>query len=91
MYLSLNWLKDFVKIKQTPKQLGLDLTMHTVEIEGVGKQGENLKNVIVGKVLEIKKHPDADRLQITITDIGNNPSVSSGLSEKVEIVCGGNN
>lgn len=82
MYLSLDWLKDFVNIKADPNQLALDLTMHTVEIDGVEKQGENLENIVVGKVSEIKKHPDADRLQIAITDIGR---------KKVEIVCGGVN
>lgn len=82
MYLSRNWLQDFVKIKQTPEKLGLDLTMHTVEIEGVEKQSANLENIVVGKVLAVKKHPDADRLQIAITDIS---------KEQVEIVCGGVN
>ncbi|MCG2695434.1 hypothetical protein L6248_00675 [Candidatus Parcubacteria bacterium] len=43
MYLSLNWLKDFVNIPKsiTPEELGLRLTMHTVEIDGVEKQADN--------------------------------------------------
>ena len=57
MLISLNWLKDFVDIpkKITPDDLGLLLTTHTVEIESVENQAEKFKNVVVGKILEIKK------------------------------------
>ena len=84
MYLSLNWLKDFVNIPKsiTPEELGLRLTMHTVEIDSVAKQADKFKNVVVGKILEIKKHPKADRLQLVKVDIG---------KEKLNIVCGARN
>ncbi|MDD4271991.1 MAG: hypothetical protein PHF50_04280, partial [Patescibacteria group bacterium] len=66
MYLSLNWLKDFVDIPKsiTPEELGKKLTMHTVEVEKVEYQAEKFKNVIVGKILEVKPHPNADRLRL---------------------------
>ncbi len=72
MYLSLNWLKDFVDIPKsiTPKQLGLKLTMHTVEIDGIKKQGENLENIVVGEILGIEKHPNADKLKVCKVNIG---------------------
>jgi len=84
MYLSLNWLKDFVKIPKslTPEELGLKLTLHTVEVEGIQKQGDRFKNVVIGKILEIKKHPNADRLQLAKVDIG---------KEVLDIVCGAPN
>ena len=84
MYLSLNWLKDFVDIPKsiTPKQLGLKLTMHTVEIDGIKKQGENLENIVVGEILGIEKHPNADKLKVCKVNIGN---------ECLQIVCGGSN
>jgi len=43
---------------------------------------ENLRNVVVGKILEIEKHPNADRLQVTKTDVG---------GEVLQIVCGAKN
>jgi len=46
------------------------------------KNRENLRNVVVGKILEIEKHPNADRLQVTKTDVG---------SEVLQIVCGAPN
>ncbi|MBA3047081.1 phenylalanine--tRNA ligase subunit beta [Patescibacteria group bacterium] len=84
MYLSLNWLKDFVNIPKsiTPEELGLRLTMHTVEIDGVEKQADKLAHIVVGKILEIKKHPDADRLQLVKVDI---------KDKKLDIVCGASN
>lgn len=84
MLLSLKWLKDFVNIPTsiTPEELGLKLTLHTVEIDGVEKQSKKFNNVVVGKILELKKHPQADRLQLVKVDVG---------KEKLDIVCGAHN
>ena len=54
----------------TVEELGLRLTMHTVEIESIEKQADKFKDVVVGKILEIKKHPNADRLQLVKVDVG---------------------
>jgi phenylalanyl-tRNA synthetase beta chain len=84
MYLSLNWLKDFVKIPAslTPEELGLRLTMHTVEVDEITKQADKFKGVVVGKVLSLKAHPNAERLQIV--------TVATGKAETM-IVCGATN
>ena len=84
MYISLNWLKDFVEIPKsiTPEELGLKLSTHTVEIDKVISQKEKFNKIVVGKILEIKKHPSADRLQLVKVDIG---------KEKLDIVCGATN
>lgn len=84
MLLSLNWLKDFVKIPKniTPEDLALRLSMHTVEVEGWNDQSNSLKGVIIGQVMEVEKHPNADRLRITKVDI---------KSEILTIVCGAPN
>ncbi len=84
MYISLNWLKDFVNItkKITPEELGLRLTVHTVEIDDVIKQSDKFENVVVGKILELGKHPNADKLQLVKVDVG---------KAKLDIVCGATN
>lgn len=84
MHLSLNWLKDFVNIpsKIKAEDLGRLLSLHTVEVEKIEKQSDKFKNVVVGKILEIKKHPNADRLQLTRVDVG---------KEILNIVCGASN
>ncbi|MDO8592262.1 MAG: phenylalanine--tRNA ligase subunit beta [bacterium] len=84
MLLSLNWLKEFVEIPKnlTPEELGEKLTMHTVEVEKVSRQADKYKGVAVGKILEVKPHPNADRLRLAKVDVGR---------EKLEIVCGAPN
>jgi len=84
MLLSLNWLKDFVDIPRSlkPEELGLLLTKHTVEIDSVVSQADKYANIVIGKILEINKHPNADRLQLAKVDIGR---------AKLEIVCGAPN
>ena len=84
MLLSLNWLKDFVNISKsiTPEKLGELLTLHTVEVESINKTGENLANIVVGKILKLESHPNADKLKLAMVDIG---------QEKLKVVCGGSN
>lgn len=84
MLLSLNWLKDFVKIPKgiSPEDLALRLSMHTVEVEGWSDQSVNFNGVIIGKVLSVDKHPNADRLRVTTVDI---------KKEILTIVCGAPN
>ena len=84
MLLSLNWLKDFVKLPKgvTPEDLALRLSMHTVEVEGWSDQSVNFKGVVVGKVLSVDKHPNADRLRVTTVDV---------KKETLTIVCGAPN
>jgi len=84
MYLSFNWLKEFIDLPHDikPSDIADKLTLHTVEVEGVLNQKERFANVVVGKILKIEKHPNADRLQLTEVDTG----------DKVrKIVCGAHN
>lgn len=84
MKLSLNWIKDYVALPEDMdlKQLAYDLTMSTVEVEDVRKLSESFEKLIVGVILEVLPHPNADKLRICKTDIG---------GEVKEIVCGGSN
>ena len=85
MNISLNWIKKYIDIPDllTPEQIAYDLSLRTVEVESVEYVSEKYKNIIVGKVLEVKDHPNADKLKICITDIGE--------EKPVQIVCGGSN
>lgn len=85
MYLSLNWLKDFVKLPKgmTPEELASRLTLHTVEVEKIENQARKFDQVVVGKILEVKKHPGADRLQLA--------EVLVDKKLQLHIVCGAPN
>ena len=91
MQLSLNWLKDFVDIPKsmTAEDLGMRLTMHTVEVEKVEREKDKFNNIVVGKILEIKKHPHADKLLIAIVDVGK--AIEAKHASPLRIVCGASN
>lgn len=85
MKISLEWLKDYVEL---PTDLSIEtiahgLTMATVEVEGVEKQAAGFDAMRVGRINEVKSHPNADRLRVTVVDLG-----EAGTQE---IVCGGTN
>ncbi len=84
MFISLNWLKDFVELsnKVKPEEVGGALTAHTVEVEGLENQSKKYNGVVVGKILEVGQHPNADRLRLAKVDVG---------GEKLDIVCGAPN
>lgn len=85
MKVSYNWLKKYVQTELGPEELGKVLTDTGLEVEGIEKieaiQG-GLQGVVVGHVLSCEKHPDADKLKVTIVSIG---------SEELQIVCGAPN
>ncbi len=82
MRIPINWLKEYITIKELPRELADKLIMSGTEIEAVDFGDSNFEGVVVGEILEIKKHPNADKLQIASVDIG---------EEKLEIVCGASN
>lgn len=82
MLISLNWLKEFVKIDNDIKQFTERMTMSGSNVEGVKEYGKEIKNVFIGKILEVEKHPNADKLLITKVDVGN---------QKLQIITGAEN
>jgi IS30 family transposase len=82
MKVPLNWLKDYVDIKISAKELAEALTMSGSKVEGIEVQGEEISKVVVGKILALEKHPDADRLLVSKVDVG------SGI---IQIVTGAQN
>lgn len=85
MDLSLNWIQDFVELPSDldGQELGEKLTMHTAEVEEVKSQAKAYDKMVLGVVKKVWKHPDADRLNLVLVDIGQ--------KEPVQIVCGGQN
>lgn len=85
MYLSINWLKDYVKLPRgiTPEELARKLTLHTVEVEKIEDQAQKFDKVVVGKILSVQRHPNADRLQLA--------EVQVDKKTQLHIVCGAPN
>jgi phenylalanyl-tRNA synthetase beta chain len=82
MRVSLNWLKEYVDIRLTPAELGERLTMAGLEVEAIEPIGQSLQGIVAGRILDFKRHPDADRLWLCQVDNGH---------EQVQVVCGAPN
>ncbi|HKE96808.1 MAG TPA: phenylalanine--tRNA ligase subunit beta, partial [Povalibacter sp.] len=82
MKISLHWLRDWVETGDDVPALAHALTMAGLEIEGVERAGPELPGVVVGEVLSVTKHPDAEKLNVC--------RVSNGR-EELQIVCGAPN
>ncbi len=83
MLISLNWLKQYVDIKENIDELANALTMIGQEVEAVEVQGKHLDKVVIGQIIEFDKHPNADKLTLLKVNIGE--------EEPLQIVCGATN
>lgn len=70
MKVPYSWLQDYVEINVSPKELGDKLTLTGSQLEELIVQGDVIQNVVTGKLVEIVKHPDAEKLSICQVDIG---------------------
>lgn len=70
MNLSMKWLSDYVDIDVTPKQFSDDMTMSGSKVEGYADETAEIKNVVVGKLLSVEPHPNADHLVVCQVDVG---------------------
>ena len=70
MDLSMKWLAESVKVDVPPRKFAEAMTMSGSKVEGWAKEGNEIKGVVVGRVLSIKKHPDADTLVVCSVDVG---------------------
>lgn len=83
MVLSMKWLSDYVKIDASPRDFSERMTATGSKVEGFEELGEKIKNVVVGKILSIEKHPDSDHLQVC--------QIDQGTGEPVQIITGAQN
>jgi len=83
MFISLQWLREFVPYTGTVQDLAHRLTMQGLEVEGVFDPFEPIAKIVVGHVLERAQHPEADKLSVCTVDVGQ--------AEPLQIVCGAPN
>ncbi len=82
MKISYNWLKELIDLELSPEETAEKLTLIGLEVEEVMQYGSKLEGVVVGEVLDVSDHPNADRLHICQVDIG---------TDKHQIICGAEN
>lgn len=82
MLLPVKWLKEYIKTDKNGRELADGLTLSGSHVESINSLNKGIDNVLVGKILTLEKHSDADKLWITNIDIG---------SEEICIVTGATN
>ena len=84
MNLSMKWLADYVKLpSMSLRDFSEAMTMSGSKVEGWETECEDVKNVVVAKVLSMERHPDSDHLWVCQLDVGK--------GEPVQIVTGAQN
>lgn len=82
MKLSYNWLKELTKTKTSSEKMAELLNLQVASVEGITDMAKCFEQVVVAEILEIKKHPQADKLQLVKVKTGNLPQAIH------HIVCG---
>jgi len=80
MKVLLSWMKEFAPIEGEPDVIAEQLSELGLAVEETTQTGDHLKGVVVAKVLDLRPHPDADRIQIV--------EVDSGDGQPLQICCG---
>ena len=79
MKVPLSWLRDYINITLSPTDLANKLTMAGTEVGGRQVIGSDWENVVIGQIVAVNPHPNADRLTLPAIDLGN---------EQHTVVCG---
>ncbi len=80
---SYTWLRDYVSSDLTPEAFAARISLSGPAVEKIIPRDANFENLVVGKILTVEAHPQADRLRILSVDVG--------TGTPIQIVCGGSN
>lgn len=70
MNVSYRWLNEYIPLHEADKTVAHELNMTGTEIKGFRRLDEGISNVVVGKILTIEQHPNADKLVVCSVDVG---------------------
>src|SRR5688572_30133178 len=80
MKVLLSWLREFAPIELAPEELGVVMSDLGMAVESMDRIGEGLDGIVVARVLDLRAHPDADKIQLVDVDAGD--------GEALQICCG---
>ncbi|MEP6470127.1 MAG: phenylalanine--tRNA ligase subunit beta [Chloroflexota bacterium] len=83
MLVPISWLRDYVDVSLAPERLAEQLTLRGMEVQGISVTGADWTDVVVGRLLSVERHPNADKLWLTTVDVGGDAPL--------QIVCGADN
>ena len=70
MLLSRKWLNEFVPVEAKDRAFAEDMTLSGSKVEVTEVEGEEISNVVVGRVVEIRRHENSDHMWICQVDVG---------------------
>ncbi|MEY4744774.1 MAG: hypothetical protein RL272_719 [Candidatus Parcubacteria bacterium] len=80
---SYNWIKEYVGLKESAEAFARRISLSGPAVERLHPQAPLYDKMVIGKIAEVKQHPNADKLRLVATDVGG--------EKPLEIVCGGTN
>ena len=80
MKVLLSWLREFAPFEGDPVALGDEMSDLGMAVESMDRVGEGLDGIVVARVLDLRSHPDADKIQLVDVDAGD--------GEALQIACG---
>jgi phenylalanyl-tRNA synthetase beta chain len=83
MKIAESWLREWVDPELDTEALGHQLTMLGHEVDGIEREGADIADVVIAEIVDVRKHPDADRLSVC--------TVSDGSDTLIDVVCGAPN
>ena len=92
MIVSLEWLKDYTDVNVSPETFCDRMIMSGSNLETMELTGDDIKNVVVGRIEKIEKHPDADKLVVCYLNVGEKEAEGKdGETGLLQIVTGATN
>ncbi|MDT8378592.1 MAG: phenylalanine--tRNA ligase subunit beta [Desulfotignum sp.] len=83
MKVTLSWIKEYIPLNLEPDEIASKLTMAGLEVDAVDNLFAYLQDIVVARVLEVRNHPNADKLSCCVVD--------TGSGQTAHIVCGAPN
>jgi len=80
--ISYNWLKEYVKTNLTPQEFAKKISLSGPSVDRINEVKPNFQKVVVGRIMKIDQHPNADKLHVCKVNVG---------KEELQIVCGAPN
>src|SRR3990170_3652875 len=84
MRVPLTWLRDYVSFDLSPQALAEQLTLRGMEVSAIEVTGADWSDVVVGRLITVERHPNADKLWLTTVDVGD-------PTGPLQVVCGADN
>lgn len=82
MHIPLSWIQEFVQLDESPEEIEAAFNQLGIEVEGIHRPGSEVNGVRAARIIEVNKHPDADKLSLVDFDLGD---------EQRQVVCGAPN